>query len=67
MSQVLLSVQRRVRVYEYLQVHKIVHSTTLGTILDVSGAMIRRGLECQGAPERIHGGAIFSQRMRYEQ
>jgi len=70
MSKTLLPTQRRERIYEYLQVHKIARSTVLGAMLDISEATVRRDLqwlEGRGLLERIHGGAILSQQMRYEQ
>ena len=70
MSKTLLPTQRREQIYEYLKVHKIARSTALGTMLDISEATVRRDLqwlEGRGLLERIHGGAILSQQMRYEQ
>jgi len=68
-TKTLIPAQRRERIQEYLAVHKIVPSSELSKILDVSEATVRRDLdwlETVGVLERTHGGAVLSQRMRSE-
>ncbi|MBM3144148.1 MAG: DeoR/GlpR transcriptional regulator [Chloroflexi bacterium] len=70
MSKSLIPAQRRERIREYLEIHKIVRIADLSEILEASEATIRRDLERlekQGYLERTHGGAIFSQRINLEQ
>ena len=70
MSKSLIPAQRRERIQEYLEIHKIVRMDDLYKILDASEATVRRDmewLEHKGVLERTHGGAILSQRMTYEQ
>lgn len=65
----LIPAQRRVRIQEYLRVHKIVRTTDLCEILGISEATVRRDLEWlenEEFLERTHGGAILSQRMHKE-
>ncbi|RMF38202.1 MAG: DeoR/GlpR transcriptional regulator [Chloroflexi bacterium] len=69
MSKPLIPAQRRERIREYLQVHRVARNADLSRMLGVSEATIRRDLEWlegQGVVERTHGGAILSQRMRFE-
>jgi len=68
-SKTLIPAQRRERIQEYLAIHKIVPSSELSKLLDVSEATVRRDLEwleMEGVLERTHGGAVLSQRMRFE-
>jgi DeoR/GlpR family transcriptional regulator of sugar metabolism len=68
-SKTLIPAQRRERIQEYLAIHKIVPSSELSRLLSVSEATVRRDLEwleLEGILERTHGGAVLSQRMRYE-
>jgi DeoR/GlpR family transcriptional regulator of sugar metabolism len=68
-SKNLIPAQRHERILEYLNIHKIVPSAELSRILDVSEATVRRDLEwleSEGILERTHGGAVLSQRMRFE-
>jgi len=70
MGKPLIPAQRRERIQEYLATHKIVSTTDLCELLDVSDATIRRDLEwleLQGFLERTHGGAILSERLQLEQ
>jgi DeoR family fructose operon transcriptional repressor len=69
MSKSLIPAQRRERIQEYLEIHKIVRMDDLYKILDASEATVRRDmewLEHKGVLERTHGGAILSQRMTHE-
>ncbi len=69
MSKHLIPAQRRERIREYIEIHRIVRSADLCDMLGVSEATIRRDLEWleeQGVLERTHGGAILSQRIPYE-
>ncbi len=69
MSKVLIPAQRRDRIQEYLTLHKIVPSSKLSELLEVSEATVRRDLEWlenEGLLERTHGGAILSERVRFE-
>ena len=69
MSKSLIPAQRHERILEYLNLYKIVPSAELSRLLDVSEATVRRDLEwleSEGILERTHGGAILSQRMRFE-
>jgi DeoR family fructose operon transcriptional repressor len=69
MSKVLIPAQRRERIQEYLELHKIARTVDLCSMMDASEATIRRDLERleqDGILERTHGGAILSQRMILE-
>jgi len=69
MRKQLIPAQRREKIREYLEVHRIVRSADLCETLGVSEATVRRDLEWlehQGIIERTHGGAILSQRMPLE-
>lgn len=69
MSKDLIPAQRRERIQEYLALHRIVPSSQLSVMLNVSEATIRRDLEWleqEGVVERTHGGAILSQRVNLE-
>ncbi|MDD5466442.1 MAG: DeoR/GlpR family DNA-binding transcription regulator [Anaerolineales bacterium] len=69
MSKNLIPAQRRELIIEYLAAHKIAPSVELCKLLDVSEATIRRDLEWlenEGILERTHGGAVLSERMRFE-
>lgn len=68
-SKALIPAQRRERIQAYLALHKIVPSSQLSDMLQVSEATIRRDLEwleSEGIVERTHGGAILSQRVNLE-
>jgi len=68
-SKTLIPAQRRERIQEYLALHRIVPSSELSRLLNVSEATVRRDLEWlekEGIVERTHGGAVLSQRMRME-
>ena len=70
MSKPLIPAQRRERIQAYLASHKIVATSDLCELLDVSEATIRRDLEWlehEGVVERTHGGAILSQQLNSEQ
>ncbi|MFN2302418.1 MAG: DeoR family transcriptional regulator, partial [Anaerolineales bacterium] len=69
MSKTLIPAQRRERIQEYLIANKIMPSSKLSELLDVSEATVRRDLEwleSEGVLERTHGGAVLCQRLRYE-
>jgi DeoR/GlpR family transcriptional regulator of sugar metabolism len=69
MSKTLIPAQRRDRIQEYLEIHKIVRMDDLSKMLDTSEATVRRDLEWlerEGIIERTHGGAILSQRLTFE-
>ncbi|MFO7740746.1 MAG: DeoR/GlpR family DNA-binding transcription regulator [Anaerolineae bacterium] len=69
MSRHLIPAQRRDRIREYIEIHRIVRSADLCDMLEVSEATVRRDLEWleeQGVLERTHGGAILSQRVPSE-
>jgi DeoR family fructose operon transcriptional repressor len=69
LSKSLIPAQRHERILEYLNIYKIAPSSELSRMLDVSEATIRRDLEwleSEGILERTHGGAVLSQRMRFE-
>nr|HID12239.1 DeoR/GlpR transcriptional regulator [Anaerolineae bacterium] len=69
MGKHLIPAQRRERIREYLEVHRVVRNVDLSEMLGVSEATVRRDLEWlenQGFLERTHGGAILSRRMRLE-
>lgn len=69
MSKTLIPAQRRERIQEYLALHRIVPSSELSRMLNVSEATVRRDLEWlerEGIVERTHGGAVLSRRMRME-
>lgn len=69
MSKPLIPAQRRLRIQEYLRIHKIARIADLCEILGISEATVRRDLEWlenEGFLERTHGGAILSQRMHKE-
>ncbi len=69
MGKSLIPAQRRERIHEYLVAHKIVSTTLLCEMLDVSDATIRRDLEWlekDGLVERTHGGAILNERLNLE-
>lgn len=64
MSKHLIPAQRRERIREYAEIHRVVRSADLCDMLGVSEATIRRDLEWleeQGILERTHGGAILSE------
>jgi len=70
MGKPLIPAQRRERIQAYLATNKIVATTELCALLDVSEATVRRDLEWmenQGLIERTHGGAIFNERVNLEQ
>lgn len=70
MSKPLIPAQRRERIQAYLATHKIVATSDLCELLDVSEATVRRDLERleqEGILERTHGGAILSQQLNAEQ
>ena len=70
MNKPLIPAQRRERIQEFLATHQIVRTADLCKLLDASEATVRRDLEWleqKGILERTHGGAIFSQRMTFEQ
>ena len=70
MSKPLIPAQRRERIQAYLTTHKIVATSDLCELLDVSEATVRRDLERleqKGLVERTHGGAILSQKLSSEQ
>jgi DeoR family fructose operon transcriptional repressor len=70
MSKSLIPAQRRERIQEYLAIHQIARSVDLCDLLETSEATVRRDLEWleqKGILERTHGGAIFNQRMIFEQ
>ena len=70
MSKPLIPAQRRERIQSYLATHKIVATTDLCSLLDVSEATVRRDLEWledRGLIERTHGGAIINERINLEQ
>jgi DeoR family fructose operon transcriptional repressor len=69
MSKPLIPAQRRERIQEYLEAHKIVRMDDLFSMLDTSEATVRRDLEWlerQGVVERTRGGAILNQRLVLE-
>jgi DeoR family fructose operon transcriptional repressor len=70
MGKTLIPAQRRDKIQEYLATHKIVSTTDLCGLLDVSDATVRRDLEWlenEGLIERTHGGALLSERINLEQ
>ena len=70
MGKTLIPAQRRERIQAYLATHKIVATSELCELLEVSEATVRRDLEWmenQGVIERTHGGAIFNERVNLEQ
>lgn len=70
MAKPLIPAQRRDRIQEYLATHKIISTSELCALLDVSDATVRRDLEWleqEGIIERTHGGAILSERLNFEQ
>lgn len=69
MSKTLIPAQRRKRIQDFLAIHKIVPSSQLRDLLEVSEATIRRDLEWmenEGLVERTHGGAILRRRIQVE-
>jgi DeoR/GlpR family transcriptional regulator of sugar metabolism len=63
MSKQLIPAQRRERILDYLNLHKIARSSELSNLLDVSEATVRRDLswmENEGILNRTHGGAVLS-------
>jgi DeoR family fructose operon transcriptional repressor len=69
-SKPLIPAQRRERIQAYLATHRIVATSDLCELLDVSEATVRRDLERleqEGLVERTHGGAILSQQLNSEQ
>jgi DeoR family fructose operon transcriptional repressor len=69
MSKPLIPAQRHERIKERLEASKVVSNAELCELLGVSEATIRRDLEWleeQGILERTHGGAILSQRLKFE-
>jgi DeoR family fructose operon transcriptional repressor len=69
MRKSLIPAQRRERIQEYLEIHKIVRMDDLYKMLDTSEATVRRDLEWlerEGVLERTHGGAMLSQVMTFE-
>lgn len=70
MGKPLIPAQRRERIQAYLATNKIVATSELCMLLDVSEATVRRDLEWlenQGLIERTHGGAILNERVNLEQ
>lgn len=70
MGKPLIPAQRRERIQAYLAKNKIVATSDLCALLEVSEATVRRDLqwmENQGLIERTHGGAIFNERINLEQ
>jgi len=68
-GKVLIPAQRRQKIREYLEHQGIAHSATLGGLLGVSEATVRRDLEWlekEGVVERTHGGAMLSQHLPTE-
>ena len=69
MSKQLIPAQRRERILEYLNLHKIVPSSELSKLLGVSEATVRRDLESmenEGILNRTHGGAVLSENFQFE-
>lgn len=69
MGKLLIPAQRHERIRDRLELQKVVSNAELCELLGVSEATIRRDLEWlekQGILERTHGGAILSQRMKFE-
>lgn len=69
MSKNLIPAQRRERIQEFMAVRRVVASSELCALLDVSEATVRRDLEwleSEGFLERTHGGAILSHRLQQE-
>lgn len=69
MGKILIPAQRRQKIREYLEDQGIAQSATLGELLGVSEATVRRDLEWlerEGVVERTHGGAMLSQRLPTE-
>jgi DeoR/GlpR family transcriptional regulator of sugar metabolism len=69
MGERLIPAQRRQRIRDYLEAHRIVQGGTLSELLQVSEATVRRDLarlEQEGGVERTHGGALLSQRLPTE-
>jgi DeoR/GlpR family transcriptional regulator of sugar metabolism len=65
----LMPAQRHRAILDYLAAKQFARSSTLSDLMAVSEATIRRDfllLERHGEIERMHGGAILSQRMRTE-
>jgi DeoR family transcriptional regulator of aga operon/DeoR family fructose operon transcriptional repressor len=61
--------QRRERILDYLNLHKIVRSSELSNLLNVSEATVRRDLawmENEGILNRTHGGAVLSESFQFE-
>lgn len=66
----MLTEERRQKILDLLEQHKIVKSQDLVTLLDASESTIRRDLqelENEGFLERIHGGAKKEQLLGFEQ
>ena len=69
MSKSLIPAQRRERIQDYLEIHKIVRMDELYKMLGTSEATVRRDLEWlerEGVLERTHGGAMLCQKMTLE-
>lgn len=69
LSKQLIPAQRRERIQEFLEEHKIAPNAELSAILGVSDATVRRDLEwmeSEGILYRTHGGAILSQHLNLE-
>jgi len=68
-GKVLIPAQRRQKIREYLEDQGIAQSATIGRLLGVSEATVRRDLEWlekEGVVERTHGGAMLSQHLPTE-
>jgi len=68
-SKNLIPAQRRERIQAFLAKNKIVATSDLCNLLNVSEATVRRDLERleeEGILERTHGGAVLSQRIQLE-
>jgi DeoR/GlpR family transcriptional regulator of sugar metabolism len=69
MGKSLIPAQRRQKILEFLQFHRVASISGLSALLGASEATIRRDLEWlegEGIAERTHGGAILTQRMPLE-
>jgi DeoR family transcriptional regulator of aga operon/DeoR family fructose operon transcriptional repressor len=68
-SKQLIPAQRREQIQQYLDQHKVVSSSDLSALLNVSEATVRRDLEYMeqaGILSRTHGGAVLSQQLQIE-
>jgi DeoR family transcriptional regulator of aga operon/DeoR family fructose operon transcriptional repressor len=69
LSKQLIPAQRRERIQEFLEEHRIAPNAQLSSLLGVSEATVRRDLEWmenEGILYRTHGGAILSQHLQLE-